>query len=154
MTDPLKPLRAQILPKQVSPKPLHGIRGVALARGGHDEHHEPLARQATGIEAVHGEDVDGRAAAALRLAADTLGGVHRVPSLRGVEHEKAAAARLRRRRRLRGRGRHGVRTQNPRPASDRAASNKQRSHEATQSLRRGHPRSCRRNSRAPVRSCP
>jgi hypothetical protein len=47
---------------------------------------------AYGIEAVHGEDFDGRAAAALRFAADTFGGVHSVPGLRSVEHKKASAA--------------------------------------------------------------
>jgi len=176
MTDPLKPLRAQILPKQVSPKPLprnptHNpdkqsrrlevIKWMRISRpswnpggppapwwtrrrprtarsasdsartskGGHG-----LARTgrvaartqvsgAYGIEAVHGEHVDGGAAPSLRLAADALRGVHGVPGLRGVEHEEAAAG-GRRRVRLRGRRRHAVRARNPRPASNLAAASK------------------------------
>lgn len=53
--------------------------------------------EAYGVEAVHGEDVDGRAAAALGLAADPFGGVHSVPSLRGVYDEEAAVRRRSRR---------------------------------------------------------
>jgi len=201
MTYPLKPLRAQILPKQVSPKPLprnptHNpdkqsrrlevIKWMRISRpswnpggppapwwtrrrprtarsasdsartskGGHG-----LARTgrvaartqvsgAYGIEAVHGEHVDGGAAPSLRLAADALRGVHGVPGLRGVEHEEAAAG-GRRRVRLRGRRRHAARARNPRPLRNLAAASK-RVDEALQSLRPGHARSCRHCSRLPA----
>lgn len=49
------------------------------------------------VEAVHGEDVDGRAAAALGLAVHAPGGFLGVAGLRRVEHEETAAARRRRR---------------------------------------------------------
>ena len=64
-----------------------------------------LGLGAYGVEAVHGEDVDGRAATALGLAPNTVGGVHGVAGLRRVEHEEAAGRRKRRwrlRRRRRG----------------------------------------------------
>lgn len=39
----------KILPNQVNPNlpNLHGVRGIALSRGGHDEDHESLFRQGT-----------------------------------------------------------------------------------------------------------
>lgn len=61
-----------------------------------------LGLGAYGVKAVHGEDVDGRAATALGLAPNTFGGVHGVAGLRRVKHEEAAGRRKRRWRRRRG----------------------------------------------------